>query len=81
MAKTPVYFADENALGLGKLLRGSGRRDVFYPGHAEVPDIHDSIGSATAQPQRCRSSVGVAQDATPAVSLVILPLFVARVRR
>jgi hypothetical protein len=36
----PVYFTDENTLGLGKLLRRSGRGDVFYPGHeglAEIP--------------------------------------------
>ena len=35
----PVYFTDENALGLGKLHR-AGRDDVLYPGHenlAEVP--------------------------------------------
>ena len=29
----PVYFADENTLGLGKLLCRSGRDDVVYPGH------------------------------------------------
>lgn len=27
---TPVYFTDENTLGLGKLLRRSGREDVRY---------------------------------------------------
>ncbi len=35
-----MYFADENLLGLGKLLRDQGRDDVFFPGHpalAEVP--------------------------------------------
>ena len=35
----PVYFTDENALGLGKLLRRSGRDDVLYPGHEEVPEV------------------------------------------
>lgn len=34
-----VYFTDENALGLGKLLRRSGRDDVVYPGHAELPEV------------------------------------------
>jgi hypothetical protein len=35
----PVYFTDENALGLGKLLRRSGRHDVLYPGHERMPDV------------------------------------------
>ncbi len=35
----PVYFADENTLGLGKLLRRSGREDVLYPGHEGLPDV------------------------------------------
>lgn len=35
----PVYFTDENALGLGKLLRRSGRDDVLYPGHDELPEV------------------------------------------
>lgn len=35
----PVYFTDENALGLGKLLRRSGRDDVLYPGHEDLPDV------------------------------------------
>lgn len=34
-----MYFADENALGLGKLLRRSGRDDVLYPGHEDLLDI------------------------------------------
>lgn len=34
-----VYFADENALGLGKLLRRNGRDDVLYPGHEDLPDV------------------------------------------
>jgi hypothetical protein len=33
------YFTDENALGLGKLLRRSGRTDVVYPGHEALPDV------------------------------------------
>ncbi len=33
----PVYFTDENALGLGKLLCRSGRDDVVYPGHESSP--------------------------------------------
>lgn len=35
----PVYFTDENALGLGKLLRRSGREDVVYPGHEALPEV------------------------------------------
>jgi hypothetical protein len=34
-----AYFADENALGLGKLLRRSGREDVLYPGHEDLPEV------------------------------------------
>ena len=34
-----MYFTDENALGLGKLLRRSGREDVVYPGHQDLPEI------------------------------------------
>lgn len=34
-----VYFADENALGLGKLLRRGGRTDVVYPGADEFPEV------------------------------------------
>lgn len=41
MAAKPraVYFTDENTLGLGKLLRRSGRDDVVYPGHEELPEV------------------------------------------
>ena len=39
MDGVPVYFTDENALGLGKLLRRGGRDDVVYPGHAELPEV------------------------------------------
>jgi len=35
----PVYFTDENTLGLGKLLRRSGRTDVLYPGHEDLPEV------------------------------------------
>ena len=38
-APGPVYFTDENTLGLGKLLRRSGRTDVLYPGHEDLPDV------------------------------------------
>jgi hypothetical protein len=34
-----VYFTDENALGLGKLLRRSGRDDVLYAGHEDLPEV------------------------------------------
>lgn len=41
MARTfePAYFTDENTLGLGKLLRRSGRDDVLYPGHEALPEV------------------------------------------
>ena len=35
----PVYFTDENTLGLGKLLRRSGRDDVLHPGDEDLPDV------------------------------------------
>ena len=35
----PVYFTDENALGLGKLLVRSGRADVVYPGHQSFQSV------------------------------------------
>lgn len=38
-AVTPVYFTDENTLGLGKLLRRDGRNDVVYPGHEQFPEV------------------------------------------
>lgn len=34
-----MYFADENCLGMGKLLRREGRTDVFYPGHRDLPEV------------------------------------------
>lgn len=34
-----MYFADENLIGMGKLLRREGRDDIFYPGHEGVPEI------------------------------------------
>ncbi len=39
----PLYFTDENTLGLGKLLRRSGRNDVLYPGHENLSEI--SLGT------------------------------------
>jgi hypothetical protein len=38
-APGPVYFTDENTLGMGKLLRRSGRDDVLYPGHENLPEV------------------------------------------
>ncbi|MDX2970839.1 hypothetical protein PWY87_32095 [Kribbella solani] len=35
----PVYFTDENTLGLGKLRCRSGRDDVVYPGHEELAEV------------------------------------------
>lgn len=35
----PRSFTDENTLGLGKLLRRSGRDDVLYPGHEDLPEV------------------------------------------
>lgn len=34
-----MYFTDENMLGLGKLLRRSGRVDVLYPGHEDLREV------------------------------------------
>jgi len=34
-----LYFTDENALGLGKLLHRAGRDDVLYPGHPDLPEV------------------------------------------
>ncbi|WP_460829654.1 PIN-like domain-containing protein [Nocardioides hungaricus] len=39
MAPAPVYFTDENTLGLGKLLRRAGRDDIVYPGHDALPEV------------------------------------------
>lgn len=38
-AQEPVYFTDENTLGLGKLLRRDDRKDVVYPGHEALPEV------------------------------------------
>lgn len=38
-ATTPSYFTDENALGLGKLLRRSGRTDILHPGHDDLQEV------------------------------------------
>lgn len=35
----PVYFTDENTLGLGRLLVRSGREDILYPGHPDLPEV------------------------------------------
>jgi hypothetical protein len=37
--RTPAFFADENVLGLGKLLRRAGHIDIVYPGHDELPEV------------------------------------------
>lgn len=38
--RTPVrYFADENALGMARLLIRAGRTDVVHPGHPHIPEI------------------------------------------
>jgi hypothetical protein len=39
MARSAVYFTDENTLGLGKLLARAGRDDVVHPGHDELPEV------------------------------------------
>ena len=33
------YFADENALGLAKLLIRAGREDIVHPGHELLPSV------------------------------------------
>lgn len=39
MPESPVYFTDENTLGLGKLLQRSGRDDILFPGHPALPEV------------------------------------------
>lgn len=34
-----TYFADENALGLAKILARQGRMDVVHPGHPLLPEV------------------------------------------
>jgi len=36
---SPVYFADENTLGMAKVLIRLGREDVEHPGHSRVPEV------------------------------------------
>lgn len=36
---SPVYFADENTLGMAKILIRQGRGDIVHPGHPSLPDI------------------------------------------
>lgn len=36
---SPVYFADENALGIAKILARRGRVDFLYPGHPDLPEV------------------------------------------
>ena len=38
-APVPVYFTDENTLGLGTLLRRAGRDDVVYPGRSGSTEV------------------------------------------
>ncbi|MFK3834531.1 hypothetical protein [Microbacterium sp. NPDC087868] len=38
-AFSPVYFADENALGMAKILIRQGRDDIVHPGHPSLPSI------------------------------------------
>lgn len=38
-AFSPVYFADENALGMAKILNRAGRTDFLYPGHPDLPEV------------------------------------------
>jgi hypothetical protein len=38
-ARDPSYFTDENTLGFAKLMRRSGRVDVLYPGHEDLPEV------------------------------------------
>ena len=33
------YLTDENTLGPGKLMQRSGRSDVLYPGHDDIPAV------------------------------------------
>lgn len=36
---SPQYFADENALGLAKILQRAGRSDILAPGHPDLPEV------------------------------------------
>ena len=36
---SPVYFADENTLGMAKVLRQLDREDVLHPGHPSLPGV------------------------------------------
>lgn len=38
-AFSPVYFADENALGMAKILVRSGRDDFVFPGHESLAGV------------------------------------------
>lgn len=38
-AFSPVYFADENALGMAKILLREGRDDIRHPGHPDLPNV------------------------------------------
>lgn len=38
-AFSPAYFADENALGMAKVLARMGRDDFVYPGHESLADV------------------------------------------
>ena len=47
----PVYFTDENALGLGKLLERAGRSNVLYPGHQGCPKSHLALPTLSGCPK------------------------------
>jgi len=57
-AFSPVFFADENALGLGKLLHRRGRDDIVYPGHPTCPKCRSAVSTSTG----CPSSVNAASS-------------------
>jgi hypothetical protein len=55
----PVYFTDENTLGLGKLLRRAGREDVLYPGHEDWPEVPLGTGDLDWMPEVARRGLVV----------------------
>jgi hypothetical protein len=67
----PVYFTDENTLGLGKLLRRSGRDDVVYPGHEELAEV--PLGSSVW--------IGAKQDLGPRDQFELFLKHEARLQR
>lgn len=72
-AQAPVYFTDENTLGLGKLLHRAGRDDILYPGHEGLPEI--PVGTLDLD------WIGAKQDLDPRQQVDLLLHHEERLRR